>query len=110
MGCVEVAEGVIVCRPSSVTIRAVRVCPACGERRRQVGMCAVWYDTIWTCLGCGDDYSCEGIHPRPFARGWRDRERFRARRMWAEAPPRAEANAALAAMLADVLVDLGEKP
>src|SRR5687768_6003201 len=92
MDCVEVAGGVIVCAPTTVTYRAVRRCPACREVRRQVGPFAVWYDTIWTCLGCGDSYSHEGILERPFARGWREREKARARRLWAEAPPRDEAD------------------
>jgi hypothetical protein len=83
----------VICRPSTVTYRAVRVCPACGERRRQVGDFAVWYGTTWTCLGCGDSYDYdEGIYPRPFARGWREKAKARARRRWAEAMPRSEAD------------------
>lgn len=69
-------------RPRTIQARTVRVCPSCGERRRQVGILAVWYDALWTCCGCGDTYSVEGIHPRPFARGWREAERRRARLAW----------------------------
>lgn len=99
MGC-TVGEGFAICRPSTVTLRAVRVCPCCHERHRQVGSVAVWYDTTWTCLGCGDSYYGdsyypEGIMPRPFARGWRERERAEARRRWDEAPPVAEARSVL---------------
>lgn len=100
-GCVQVADGVIVCSPSTVTFRAVRVCPSCGERRRQVGLIAVWYDPLWTCLGCGDEYSVEGIHPRPFARGWREEAKARARSLWNEAPPRPEAVEIARAMVAE---------
>jgi hypothetical protein len=100
-GCTEIAEGVFVCRPSTVTYRAVRKCPACGERRRQVGSFAVWYDTTWTCLGCGDSYDVEGIYPRPFARGWREKAKQKARQRWAAALPRAEAHRIAQAMVAE---------
>ena len=102
MGCV-VGEGFAICRPTTVTLRAVRVCPCCRERHRQVGSVAVWYDTIWTCLGCGDSYHVEGVMPRPFARGWRERERAEAARRWRDAPPAPEARTAIRSMVEEAM-------
>lgn len=97
--CVSVGDA-IVCRPSTLTLRAVRVCPCCKQRRRQVGLFAVWYDTLWTCLGCGDTYCAEeGRLERPFARGWREREKAKARQQWADAPTRTEADRIARAMV-----------
>lgn len=74
--------GVTVCQPRTTWIRKVRVCPCCGERHRIIGMSQEWYDTIWTCCGCGDAWAGGELLPRPFRPGWRDQARAEARRNW----------------------------
>lgn len=91
---------VIICSPRSVTFRRVTHCPTCDTRRRFVGDAAVWYAPVWTCCACGDSWDDEeGRMPRPFARGWREKEAARARRKWDAAPTRAEAGRLFAEMV-----------
>ena len=80
-----------VCAPATVTFRRRRYCPTCQTSRRMVGSAAVWYGTTWTCCTCGDAWGDGERLPRPFARGWREREAARARRRWDSAPFAAEA-------------------
>lgn len=89
--------------PPSVYERRVQFCPTCDCRRRFVGLVAVWYSTTWTCCGCGDSWDGEsGLRmPRPFARGWRQREIRLARQRWAEGLSPAEVRAWLADRLAE---------
>lgn len=95
---------VIVCSPRTVTFRRVRDCPTCGVRRRFVESVAVWYSPTWTCCTCGDSWCPEeGRYPRPFARGWRERESAHARRQWDQAPTRDEARRIFDAMLREEL-------
>ena len=90
-----------VCVPRSVTIRTVRQCPTCQQRRRMVGSATVWYNTIWTCCGCGDKWEDGERLPRPFTRGWRAESAERASREWMEAPPASEARAQLMELVED---------
>lgn len=94
MAMLDLAGGVVsllICRPTTVTFRAVRECPTCKCRRRFVGLAAVWYGTLWTCCACGDAWGDGERLERPFARGWRKRSIDEARRLWADAPTRSEA-------------------
>ena len=75
-------EVIHVHNPPKTWMRRVTKCPVCGERRRIVGMSQEWYDTIWTCCGCGDSWAGGELLPRPFKRGWRDAARRKARRDW----------------------------
>jgi ribosomal protein L37AE/L43A len=84
-------SSVIICSPESCTYRAVRYCPTCEKRRRFVAMVFEWYPTIWTCLGCGDEWSEDGRQPRPFRRGWREDSKAVARERWASGVTRREA-------------------
>lgn len=81
---------VTICSPSSVLRRSVMHCPTCGRRRRFVGRLFVWYDPIWTCLGCGDRWSAGERLGRPFRRGWREEQSARAAKDWAAAPTLAD--------------------
>ncbi len=87
--------GIHLCRPATWWGRTVRDCPTCGSRRRFVVMLQEWYGAVWTCCGCGDSWSDGQRHERPFARGWRDRERHRARDRWNAATSLREAAAAM---------------
>lgn len=90
----------VVCCPRSVTYRRVMACPTCGTRRRFVGEVAAWYAPLWTCCACGDTWDAEeGRLPRPFARGWREKEAARARARWSAAPTRDEARRIFAEMV-----------
>lgn len=81
-----------VCSPRSVIFRRVIACPTCGTQRRMVESVAVWHAPTFTCCTCGDSWDAEeGRYPRPFARGWRQKEAARARRQWDAAPPVADA-------------------
>jgi ribosomal protein L37AE/L43A len=71
--------------PPKTWIRRVFVCPVCNERHRIVGMSQEWYDTIWTCCGCGDSWSDGWLLPHPFARGWREESKRRAKQQWLDA-------------------------
>lgn len=75
-------SGFHVNRPASITLRRVTYCPTCEQRRRFTGFDQLWYGPTWTCLGCGDSWS-DGVRlQRPFARGWRDKARRKARDRW----------------------------
>jgi hypothetical protein len=76
---------VILCAPETLWVRTVSHCPTCARRRRFVGMQQLWYDTVWTCLGCGDSWSGDERRPRPFRRGWRRESVADARARWTEA-------------------------
>lgn len=88
-----------VCRPATVTFRRVRHCPTCERPRRMVAVVAVWYGSLVTCCTCGDTWGDGHRLPRPFARGWRARESAEARRRWAAAPSRADADETLRNLL-----------
>ena len=90
---------VIVCRPDSVTGRRVRECPTCKTRRRFVVQSFVWYDSIWTCCTCGDEWSAGERLARPFHRGWRAERSAVARRKWATALNRHDERKAVERMI-----------
>jgi hypothetical protein len=78
---------IIVCGGAVAYRRLVRVCPVCGERRRIVAAydASPYYAPSFTCCGCGDSWSDGELRPRPFARGWREEAKKKARRQWQEA-------------------------
>lgn len=61
----------------------VNHCPTCERPRRMLCESWEWYSAVWTCTGCGDDWS-EGVRgQRPFCRGWRQASIRRARKVLA---------------------------
>ena len=46
-------------------------CPTCGKPRFFVCLFQHWYGWDVTCLKCGDQWSEEGMYPRPFRPRWR---------------------------------------
>lgn len=88
--------GVVICSPRSMVQRRYFHCPTCDCRRGFVQTMAMWYDSEFICLGCGDTwdgYPEEGYHrPRPFARNWRADSISRAKKMWARAGTKKEVN------------------
>lgn len=86
-------------RPRTVVLRRVRECPTCERRRRFVLHLYVWYDSRWTCLGCGDSWEAGWRCTRPFKRGWRAEAIAHARAAWRTATPRAESKQAISALL-----------
>jgi transposase-like protein len=84
-------SNVHICRPKNCLARRILRCPTCKTRRRFVQALFVWYDSIFTCCGCGDQFS-EGYRmQRPARRGWRDDAVRRAKQEWAEATSLREA-------------------
>lgn len=68
------------------TITRYTVCPVCETVTPFVGLTQDWYNTIWICTRCGDQFDVdEGRYPRPFERGWRPRAIRRAVRLWWDA-------------------------
>lgn len=78
----EAAPRVHVYRPQEWLGRTTQDCPTCNTRRRFVVRLYEWYDTIWTCCGCGDSWSAGERMRRPFRRGWRAEATARARSDW----------------------------
>lgn len=66
--------------PAGEHFVGVNHCPTCQRMRRMHGWYVEWYGTTWTCAGCGDQWSDGERLPRPFARGWRQRNIKHARR------------------------------
>jgi hypothetical protein len=81
-----VTVAVVICRPPSFPIRRILNCPTCKQRRRMAGRDGgPYYGPTFTCLGCGDSWSCGEMHERPFRRAWRAKEIAAAKRAWDEA-------------------------
>lgn len=79
---------VYICRTPSV--RTARFCSTEGRVRPMSGTFGIWYGAYLTCLGCGDQYADETGRerlPRPFARGWKQRQIAHARAAWRNAAP-----------------------
>ena len=68
-------------RPDKVWIERFH-CHNCERRRFAVLQHIEWYGVDATCLRCGERYSDEGRLPRPFERGWRERSKESARRLY----------------------------
>ncbi len=85
----ETVSTVVICGGTVAACRRVLRCPSCQCRRRFVQSHAgLYYDDIFTCLGCGDTWSGGERGERPFRRGWRREALTRARRSWAGAMTR----------------------
>jgi hypothetical protein len=54
-------------------------CPTCERMRRMLANFQDWYGWTLTCAGCGEMWTDGEMHPRPFARGWRQYQREHAR-------------------------------
>lgn len=63
-------------------IRTMRRCPCCNRLAPFAGFSQEWYGPTWTCLRCGDSFADGERLPRPFARGWRKANIWRARHYW----------------------------
>jgi hypothetical protein len=59
-----------------------RRCTTCEKRTRQVARFYGYYGWNVVCCRCGERYSEEGRYPRPFERGWRQRNIEEAERIW----------------------------
>lgn len=82
MTCVEFQPGAHICTPrADVRLRYVD-CATCGRLRRFTMWCYEWYGPHAVCWGCGEEFNEDGRAPRPFARGWRQRNMQRARDAW----------------------------
>ncbi len=68
-------------QPSSVWIERF-YCTTCGRPKYGVVVHVEWYGTDATCLYCGERYSEEGRTPRPFERGWREKSKADARKVY----------------------------
>jgi hypothetical protein len=95
-GCMY-GDGIVVCSPRGYSYRAILRCPTCKARRRFVVTLHMWYGPDQVCCGCGESWSDGEMSPRPFQRGWRVESIKRAKKWWALAVTRGEANAALMA-------------
>ena len=85
----ETVSTVVICGGTVAACRRVLRCPSCQCRRRFVQSHAgLYYDDIFTCLGCGDTWSGSERGERPFRRGWRREALTRARAEWAAAMTR----------------------
>lgn len=51
------------------------LCVNCKDDEWMLGTHFEWYSSHWTCLKCGERYNDDGIAPRPFERGWRNKSR-----------------------------------
>lgn len=83
-GCVTLTPDVVVCGVGQNAYRRrVLPCPTCQRRTRHVEWWGgAWYGPTWTCVACGDAWSVDGRHERPFRRGWRQEARRRALAAW----------------------------
>lgn len=63
----------------SDTFCMLNYCPTCERPRRMLGQFQEWYGTTWTCCGCGDRWTDNEPHDRPFCPGWRRANIERAR-------------------------------
>lgn len=59
--------------------RMHRRCPTCARSRRMLGRFQPHYGWLVTCLGCGDSWQDGERMPRPFMRGWREKQIKEAR-------------------------------
>lgn len=50
-------------------------CPTCQRPRRMLTRYFEWYGATVTCCGCGEEWHDGERGERPFAPGWRDRNR-----------------------------------
>lgn len=68
-------------RPAATDVRIERhPCPSCGERPAPFVITRYeWHGPRGTCLRCGDEWSDGHRLDRPFARGWREANKRRAR-------------------------------
>ena len=74
-----------ICRPPTMYVRGVRICPDCGKHGRWAGFDQVWYGVTSTCLNCGRTWSDGEWMPLPFERQARQKAIKRAREMWSKA-------------------------
>ena len=70
-----------ICAPAPFAVTLNRfACPTCGRRVYGVESRYEWYGPFLTCLRCGEQYHEDGRADRPFARGWRERNKRNARK------------------------------
>lgn len=92
-GCV-IGENVVVCYGRRWVYREMRKCDTCGGVKRHVVSLEGWYGWNRTCCGCGRQWDSEHGYDTRKGKGLLADRRDRARRRWAEAMPKAEAEAA----------------
>ena len=76
---------VVICGGFYVYRRRVGQCyGACGmtEANLVTSEGSPWYGADTTCVECGDRWCSEGVYPRPFVRGWRQKSIAEALRTW----------------------------
>lgn len=69
-------------------------CPTCNRRTYMLGWFYEWYGWTVTCLHCGEMWTGEEMHNRPFARGWRKHNIEAAKKHWRQVPPNDPSSAA----------------
>jgi len=81
---VHIADAcVMVCAPTAQrTQRRILNCPTCKQRRRFICTLYEWYGWLVTCCACGDSWEDGERLPRPFARGWREQAKAKAKAAW----------------------------
>lgn len=85
-GClVNEERTVAICGGGGFWYRRLLHCPTCERRRRFVIHWELWYGDAATCLGCGDRWMDGERGERPFARGWREKAKAKARERYAAA-------------------------
>lgn len=62
--------------PATETLKVWGTCYGCKRHSPIAMLCYEWYEPTSVCLRCGEQHGVA----RPFARGWRERNRARARK------------------------------
>ena len=77
-----------VCAPRPTERKCFHVqCPTCNRRTYMLGWFYEWYGWTVTCLKCGEMWTGEEMHSRPFARGWRQHNIESAKKHWRQVQP-----------------------
>ena len=84
--CLLIVPNIIMCGTGYRALRrVVRKCwGACGIEDAPIAEWenSPWYGPDWICAICGDSWCVEGLNPRPFQRGWRQKAIAKAHQLW----------------------------
>jgi predicted amidophosphoribosyltransferase len=75
-------SSVHICAPSPTkTAKEIDLCPTCGKNTEFCVQYYEWYDPQEICLECGEEFAGVEMIARPFARGWREKNKERAKKI-----------------------------